>query len=574
MKRVNYFLTSLIALIFTACSVENSSSYSTVLNSTNESTTDQTSISSSIVGFTFDTDTDLSLSFDDNSSLYFGDWAISGSDSIFVRENATFNNSTMSLALKDTISGEYNTTGAHAQTTTTYGYGKYEITMKPAHSNGYVSSFFLFWDNGDLSNSWNEIDIEFIKADNQVQFNNFDKPNSMHEKLVTLDFNATASSHKYTIEYTPSYIKYFVDETLLHTQTTDLVASQNMKIMMNIWKPATTSGTSWAGTPQSSMLDLTSEYSQLSYYPLKEVNSSIPLECLNSATLETWGLCVKKFMPLADSNIYEAPSNEILIAFKESVTSMLNGKCSMSSDSPLKEFYSLFTFKDAESDQSFCILYETNDSDQNSFIDKGWGSVVVNTTSTSTLAIEIPHPEFDSNTLLQGIVTLKRTNAKALLLAGTHRNASTTASTCQSSYKQSDVAHNENSCFFEANIALSDHLKAISSSYKIVQFHGKATTSCSDTNAFITNGTATSDTTTLNSILSLIKTHYSSWTATTTTQNNCNLIGSTNVEGRYINSVAQQNVCDTSANSSNDNFIHIEQASDIRDGMYWVNILK
>lgn len=93
-------------------------------------------------------------------------------------ENITFNESSNGL-MKMKISAntnqnhkrddgygpvfEYN--GAELRTTGIYGYGYYEVRMKPCKASGTNSSFFLYTRDDDRNIEWNEVDIEFITKD-------------------------------------------------------------------------------------------------------------------------------------------------------------------------------------------------------------------------------------------------------------------------------------------------------------------------------------------------------------------------------------------------------------------------
>ena len=111
------------------------------------------------------------VSFEDNfsnlnSSKWFFDDNISfdGNDSTFYETNGSFSNDNLVLTLSNN-----GLNGASFKSVDFYGYGIYEIRMKPANGCGFVSSFFLFQDFVDLSQYWNEIDIEFLCNGNTKQ---------------------------------------------------------------------------------------------------------------------------------------------------------------------------------------------------------------------------------------------------------------------------------------------------------------------------------------------------------------------------------------------------------------------
>ena len=148
---------------------------------------------------------------------------------------------------------EYN--GAELRTTGTYGYGYYEVRMKPCKASGTNSSFFLYTKDDGNNIEWNEVDIEFITKDmgdgrglrSIPQFNFFiDNAGQGHEFLYTdLEFDASTAFHVYGIEYAADHISWYVDGTKVYTTTgcekdghnhaQGSLPRHNMQIMVNFW---------------------------------------------------------------------------------------------------------------------------------------------------------------------------------------------------------------------------------------------------------------------------------------------------------------------------------------------------
>lgn len=148
---------------------------------------------------------------------------------------------------------DYN--GAELRTTGTYGYGYYEVRMKPCKASGTNSSFFLYTKDDKNNIEWNEVDIEFITKDmgdgrglrSIPQFNFFiDNAGEGHEFLYTdLEFDASTAFHVYGIEYAADHISWYVDGKKVYTATgckTDghhhakgSLPRHNMQIMVNFW---------------------------------------------------------------------------------------------------------------------------------------------------------------------------------------------------------------------------------------------------------------------------------------------------------------------------------------------------
>jgi endo-1,3-1,4-beta-glycanase ExoK len=123
-----------------------------------------------------------------------------------------------------------------------YGYGLYEVSMKPAKNTGIVSSFFTGPADGT---PWDEIDIEFLGKDTtKVQFNYFTNGVGGHEKVVDLGFDASQGFHTYAFNWQAGSIKWYVDGVLKHTATSTIPTNPG-KIMMNIWNGTGVDG--WLG---------------------------------------------------------------------------------------------------------------------------------------------------------------------------------------------------------------------------------------------------------------------------------------------------------------------------------------
>ncbi|MBY5944018.1 family 16 glycosylhydrolase [Photobacterium rosenbergii] len=164
-----------------------------------------------------------------------------------------------------------------------YGYGCYEVEMKPIAEPGVVSSFFLFagpFDKPKGGNGMhNEIDIEFLGYDtNMLQINfwtNDDRYAQSHEQLVYLDFDASQDFHRYAIKWTKNSIQWFVDGSLVFTvknSKRDPIPSardSQLRIMMNVW--ATDERISnWAGEfSKDPETNLTAYYRNFRYLPLR-----------------------------------------------------------------------------------------------------------------------------------------------------------------------------------------------------------------------------------------------------------------------------------------------------------------
>lgn len=129
-------------------------------------------------------------------------------------------------------------------TVESYLYGRFEVRMKSADGDGLVSSFFTYntnWQSNIGNLNWNEIDIEMTgNRDNSVQFTTHHPgdPNSWSfGEIIEVEFNPHTTFNDYAFEWTPSSIKWFVNNHEVYSQNESIVDDLNFaqEIMMNLW---------------------------------------------------------------------------------------------------------------------------------------------------------------------------------------------------------------------------------------------------------------------------------------------------------------------------------------------------
>ena len=76
--------------------------------------------------------------------------------------NVNVNNGLLDLNITNDWSGSKPYAGGEYRTKYKFGYGLYQVSMKPAKNPGIVSSFFTYTGESD-GTPWDEIDIEFVK---------------------------------------------------------------------------------------------------------------------------------------------------------------------------------------------------------------------------------------------------------------------------------------------------------------------------------------------------------------------------------------------------------------------------
>jgi len=141
-----------------------------------------------------------------------------------------------------------------------YGYGCYEVDIRPVSNSGVITSFFLFAGPYDVApdgnGKHNEIDFEFLGNDTSiVQLNywtNDDRYENAHEHIVDLGFDASQDFHRYGIEWSRDAIKWYVDGyEVFQVKNVDedpipTVGDSHLRVMFNSWVTDTLIA-DWAG---------------------------------------------------------------------------------------------------------------------------------------------------------------------------------------------------------------------------------------------------------------------------------------------------------------------------------------
>ncbi len=141
--------------------------------------------------------------------------------------------------------------------------------------------------------------------------------------------------------------------------------------------------------------------------------------------------------PIRDSNRYCLPTPEGLEVWRQAVDAILGGDLTAAADwlrdfapcSPYLPSYKVVRYMDTATQRLFHILLEADD-DLNPTTATGWGTYFFDPSPQRELSIQIPHPRADQFTERQGFDAFSQLSVRSLLLAGTHRCASTSQSPC------------------------------------------------------------------------------------------------------------------------------------------------
>lgn len=164
-------------------------------------------------------------------------------------DNVKYENGAMKLTITENPDGSEATNneyfGGEGRTYQYFGYGDFEVCMKPAKKVGTASTFFTCTGDYDTNpitgkpNPWDEIDIEFLGSDTtKVQFNYYVNGQGGHEYMYNLGFDASEEFHEYGFRWTEDYIVWFVDDEPVYkveASTDNPLPSTAGRILMNYW---------------------------------------------------------------------------------------------------------------------------------------------------------------------------------------------------------------------------------------------------------------------------------------------------------------------------------------------------
>jgi|GEM_PF-6254023 len=165
-------------------------------------------------------------------------------------------------------------------------YGRFVVRMKPMRKSGVVVGFFTFHMRPDDWASWfrtncEEIDLELVNPNNDKkkfetnyhygEWNIKENVDSVDLRdFSNLNFNTDEGFHKYSFEWTKTYIAWFVDDTEVSRATkseieNNLTAAQNFSL--NIWP---SNNHAWCGELNDNELPINVEFDWAEHYPWTE----------------------------------------------------------------------------------------------------------------------------------------------------------------------------------------------------------------------------------------------------------------------------------------------------------------
>lgn len=204
-----------------------------------------------------------------NGKFEFSDGWTNGSmfNCTWRRDNGSFSDGSMKLTIdSDGVGMNPPYSAAEFRSKDFYGYGMYEVVMKPIKNDGVVSSFFTYTGPSD-NNPWDEIDIEFLGKDTTVvQFNYFTNGKGNHEHIHELGFDASEEFHTYGFDWQADKITWYVDGEAVWSAEKDIPSTPS-KIMMNVWPGTGVDG--WLNAFDGT-LPLSAEYTAVDFTAAEE----------------------------------------------------------------------------------------------------------------------------------------------------------------------------------------------------------------------------------------------------------------------------------------------------------------
>jgi hypothetical protein len=265
-------------------------------------------------------------------------------------------------------------------------------------------------------------------------------------------------------------------------------------------------------------------------------------------------------MPGANSESYQLPRVESLVAMRETITSLIAERTNEAIVAAEQAGYRLCAGID---DEAGLVLGEPLQ------LGTGEARFVWRKDPVRGLVLGAPHPWYDTDTLSESLVLFQLTEARVLIVAGSHRCANTTLSHCdgttsvcgeEGAYRESDMAHVAGSFFQVAHEVFMD---AVETDW-VISIHGMAGDGISLSNGV--GGGARADSP-VGLIYQAFELEHPGAYITTCNEGSGTVVdkrlcGSTNVQGRYAN--GSEDSCLEASDYDSERFVHMEQSKDFR----------
>jgi hypothetical protein len=192
--------------------------------------------------------------------------------------------------------------------------------------------------------------------------------------------------------------------------------------------------------------------------PVLQVTPPLDMQMVEGKLINQVGR-LENAMPRASSEGFVVPTDAEKNFFSNIVTSMRSNDLGTAMTDANSNGYELLWYTDLNDDNAVSyVLREVVPSK------RGWGLYVFRAATNSHVIIEAPHPLFDEGTPALSVKIYRALEARALLIAGAHRDANRDGS--------ADVSHDPQSIFQAIHDEELKQSIALTGSAIILQIHG------------------------------------------------------------------------------------------------------
>jgi endo-1,3-1,4-beta-glycanase ExoK len=128
-----------------------------------------------------------------------------------------------------------------------YQYGYYQARIQAIPGGGTNTAFFTYV-GATQGKNWNEIDIEILGKNTHAVQVTYHNGNQQVATSVPLSFDSSAAPHLYGFDWEPTYIRWYVDNVMVHQETGNHLTLPNEPQILFIDAWASNSLSSWMGS--------------------------------------------------------------------------------------------------------------------------------------------------------------------------------------------------------------------------------------------------------------------------------------------------------------------------------------
>ncbi|MES2822279.1 MAG: family 16 glycosylhydrolase [Pseudomonadota bacterium] len=206
--------------------------------------------------------------------------------------------------------------GAEIYSSETHKYGRFVTRMQVAKGSGVLSTFFTYKEGSEQSGAfWEEIDVEVFGKNDAIEWQSNiiqGQPRKLTEEAHTASQSLGDAYHTYTVEWTPTYVAWFVDGVEIRRITggefvTSLTHEQSMRF--NIWS---STSEAWVGAFNDAILPVYQFINYFEYYSYDTTTQAFTLlwrDDFDSLNTSRWGLANWTF---TENRVDFAPENAVI----------------------------------------------------------------------------------------------------------------------------------------------------------------------------------------------------------------------------------------------------------------------